>query len=62
MSNLKELRKREYPRSRDGEVDLGRQRKLAVAPKRGNLIVSNFTSPFDVIYFAAKYVPYRSFR
>jgi 1-acylglycerol-3-phosphate O-acyltransferase len=32
----------------------GRQRTLAVAPKRGSLIVSNHTSPFDLIYLAAK--------
>lgn len=31
------------------------QTKLAIPPKPGNLIVSNFTSPLDVVYFAAKY-------
>ena len=32
----------------------GRQRTLAIAPKRGSLIASNHTSPFDLIYLAAK--------
>jgi 1-acylglycerol-3-phosphate O-acyltransferase len=34
---------------------LSSQRKLAVPPKPGNIIVSNFTSPLDIIYFAAKH-------
>ena len=38
------------------KINLLSQRKLAVQPKGGNLIVSNFTSPLDVVYFAAKYV------
>ena len=38
------------------KVNVFSQRRLAVKPKTGNIIVSNFTSPLDVVYFAAKYV------
>ena len=38
------------------KINLVSQRNLAVKPKRGNLVVSNFTSPLDIVYFAAKYV------
>lgn len=31
------------------------QRKLAIPPKPGNIIASNFTSPLDLIYLAAKF-------
>jgi len=33
------------------------QRKLAVAPRAGDIVASNYTSPLDVIYLAAKYDP-----
>jgi len=34
---------------------MARQRKLAVVPKKGNVIASSYTSPLDLIYLAAKY-------
>jgi 1-acylglycerol-3-phosphate O-acyltransferase len=34
-----------------------RQRNLAIAPTGGNVIASNHTSPFDVMYLAAKCLP-----
>jgi hypothetical protein len=56
-NNSRESLNRTIPETEERELRLiDRQRKLAVVPKRGNVIASSYTSPLDLIYLAAKYV------
>jgi len=56
MNSLRESLNRTFPVFLDGDRGLmARQRKLAVVPKKGNVIASSYTSPLDLIYLAAKY-------